>query len=340
MSSNYNALLVGIMKNEGPYVLEWVAHHLAVGFGNILIFSNDCDDQTDRILDRLDEMQLVKHCPNPKGVFAQLGVWQVAALRYATLFNMYIDAQWVLTVDVDEFLEITPGDHRLDDLFDQSPAFDLMSFTVVGYNSSNIKHIGDGSVQGQFLQPQMDIKQLDSADSKKKAAVKTLMRNGIDGAMFRNHRPKINNFSKSDGIWLNGAGRSMPPEFTDQKVNLHPAEKSLGLAHVNHHSLRSMESFLVKADRGDAVTEGRMGLDDAHISKVMTYWKERNVGLEVAKRSPKRPAGYDAIYTKLASDPALKAMHEKALSVHNQKIERIVGTTGGQKLAQIIGYSG
>ena len=63
MSLNYNALLVGIMKNEGPYVLEWVAHHLAVGFGNILIFSNDCDDQTDRILDRLDEMQLVKHCP-------------------------------------------------------------------------------------------------------------------------------------------------------------------------------------------------------------------------------------------------------------------------------------
>lgn len=339
MSSNYDALLVGIMKNEGPYILEWVAHHLAVGFENILIFSNDCDDQTDRILDRLDEMRLVKHCPNPKGIFRHLGVWQVAALRYATIFNMYTDAQWVLTVDVDEFLEIAPGDHRLGDLFGQSPAFDLMSFSVVGYNSSNIKHIGDGSVQAQFLQPQMGIKQLDSAESKKKVAVKTLMRNGIDGAMFRNHRPKIDNFSKSDRIWLNGAGRVMPPEFTDQKVNLHPAEKSFGLAHVNHHSLRSMESFLVKVDRGDAVNEARLGLDDARISKVMSYWKTRNVGLDVAKRSPKKPAGFDEIYTKLASDPALKAMHEKALSAHKQKIERLLGTTGGQKLAQIIGYS-
>jgi hypothetical protein len=339
MSSNFNALLVGIMKNEGPYILEWVAHHLAVGFENILIFSNDCDDQTDRILDRLEEMQLVKHCPNPKGVFAQLGAWQVAALRYARIFNIYTDAQWVLTVDVDEFLEITPGDHRLCDLFDQSPTFELMSFTVVGYNSSNIKHIGDGSVQEKFLQTQMDIKQLNHVESNKKAAVKTLMRNGIDGLMFRNHRPKIDNFSKSDHVWLNGAGRSMPPEFTDQKVNLHLAENSLGLAHVNHYSLRSMEAFMVKADRGDAVNEVKMGLDDARISKVMAYWKDRNVGLDVAKRYSKRPAGYDAIYTKLASDPALKAMHEEALSVHNQKIERLLGTTGGQKLAKVIGYT-
>lgn len=338
MSSNNNALLVGIMKNEGPYILEWVAHHLAVGFESILIFSNDCDDHTDRILDRLDEMGLIKHCPNPKGIFAQLGVWQVAALRYATIFNMYIDAQWILTVDVDEFLEITPGEHRLGDLLDQSPDFDLMSFTVVGYNSSNIKHIGDGLVQDKFLQPQIDIKQLDSAESKKKAAVKTLMRNGINGAMFRNHRPKIDNFSKTDRVWLNGAGKAMPPEFTDQKVNLFAAEKSFGLAHVNHHSLRSMESFMVKADRGDAVNEGRLGLDDARISKVMTYWKERNVGLDVAKRSPKRPSGYTEIYTRLTSDPALKAMHEKALSAHNQKIERLLKTTGGQKLAQEIGY--
>ena len=338
MPSNHNALLVGIMKNEGPYILEWIAHHLALGFDNILIFSADCDDQTDRMLDRLEDMRLIKHCPNPKRIFKQLGVWHVAALRYASTFNMYADADWVLAVDVDEFLEIEPGNHQLSDLFEHSPKFDLMSFTVVGYNSSNIKHIGDGSVQDQFFQSQMDIKELASSKSTKRSAVKTLMRNGIKGSMFRNHRPKIDNFSKSDHVWLNGAGKSMPAEFTDQKINLHPAKGSLGIAHVNHHSLRSMESFMVKVDRGDAVNDAKMGLDDARISNVMTYWKKRNAGLDVAKRKPKRPAGYNEIYSNLANDPSLKAMHEEALSVHNQKIDRILGTSGGQKLAQIIGY--
>ncbi|WP_254054580.1 glycosyltransferase family 2 protein [Roseovarius sp. EL26] len=326
------------MKNEGPYVLEWIAHHLAIGFDNIMIFSADCDDQTDRMLDRLEEMRLIKHCPNPKRIFKQLGVWHVAALRYATMFNMYTDSDWVLAIDVDEFLEITPGNHHLNDLFEQSPAFDLMSFTVVGYNSSNIKHIGDGSVQGQFFQGQMDINDLNNPAGKKSAAVKTLGRNGIPGAMFRNHRPKIDNFSQTDQVWLNGAGNAMPPEFTDRKVNLHPAENSIGLAHVNHHSLRSMESFMVKVDRGDAVNEAKMGLDDARIANVVTYWNKRNAGLDVAKRIPEKPADYDAVYKKLKSDPALSAMHETALNVHSQKIERILTTEGGRKLAEIIGY--
>ena len=48
-------LVLSTMKNEGPFVLEWVAHHRAIGFDGFVIFSNDCTDGTDRILDRLDD---------------------------------------------------------------------------------------------------------------------------------------------------------------------------------------------------------------------------------------------------------------------------------------------
>ena len=47
-------VIVTPMKNEGPFILEWVAHNLAIGADEIAIFSNDCTDGSDALLDRLD----------------------------------------------------------------------------------------------------------------------------------------------------------------------------------------------------------------------------------------------------------------------------------------------
>ncbi|MEL6427490.1 MAG: glycosyltransferase family 2 protein, partial [Pseudomonadota bacterium] len=61
------ALIVTTMRNEGPYILEWLAHHRAVGFTDFLVFSNDCDDGTDALLDRLHELGQIVHCRTKKG---------------------------------------------------------------------------------------------------------------------------------------------------------------------------------------------------------------------------------------------------------------------------------
>ncbi len=44
------------MKNEGPFIVEWVAHNLAIGVDDIAVFSNDCSDGSDALLDRLNAM--------------------------------------------------------------------------------------------------------------------------------------------------------------------------------------------------------------------------------------------------------------------------------------------
>lgn len=45
--------IVSTMKNEGPFILEWIAHHRAIGVDDFLIYTNDCTDGTDRLLDAL-----------------------------------------------------------------------------------------------------------------------------------------------------------------------------------------------------------------------------------------------------------------------------------------------
>ena len=64
---------VSMMKDEGPYVLEWVAHHLALGFTDLVVYTNDCSDGTDEMLLRLEALGLVHHRRNdiPEGLRPQ-----------------------------------------------------------------------------------------------------------------------------------------------------------------------------------------------------------------------------------------------------------------------------
>ena len=71
---------VSMMKDEGPFVIEWVAHHLAIGFTDLVVYTNDCSDGTDDMLIRLEELGLCHHRRNviPQGIRPQ-----PSALNYA-----------------------------------------------------------------------------------------------------------------------------------------------------------------------------------------------------------------------------------------------------------------
>ncbi|MCT8160404.1 glycosyltransferase family 2 protein [Pseudoruegeria sp. SHC-113] len=338
MQPSDNALLLSIMKNEGPYLLEWVAHHRAVGFGRIMVFTNDCDDLTDRILDRLDAKGWLRHSPNPRSIMHKRASIQVAALRYATLFNYYRDAEWICFLDADEFLDITPGAHRLPDMFDAMDPFDVISFTVLGHNSDGQREIGDGSVQGRFTRTIAPRDVLNDPAKKRRGAVKSMMRNPMPGAMFRNHRPKIDGFSQMGKRWSDGSGRDFSPAFTDVKVNEIEVAGTMEIAHVNHYSIRSAESYLVKVDRGDIIYENHLNLDAEKIQGALAYWKKRNVGLDNPQHVPPKPEGYSEILAELQGDALLAEMHEESLARHRAKAQRVLETEGGQILAKEMGY--
>ncbi len=57
--------IVTTMKNEGPFILEWIAYHRAIGFDDILVYTNDCTDGTDTMLDLLQTKGIVQHRDNP-----------------------------------------------------------------------------------------------------------------------------------------------------------------------------------------------------------------------------------------------------------------------------------
>ena len=119
------ALIVTCMRNEAPFLLEWIAYHRAIGFTDFLIYSNDCDDGTDDLLDRLAELGIVIHERNRAGGKKTV---QWRALSRAQNHPIMAQVDWIFGADVDEFLNIHVGGGQLNDLLAASP--DTQGFAV------------------------------------------------------------------------------------------------------------------------------------------------------------------------------------------------------------------
>ena len=96
------AAAVVTAKNEGCYLLEWVAHHRAVGFEHVFIYTNDNSDGSDALLDALGRTPFVTVIRNEVG---RLASPQVKAYEHSIhLLRALRDFEWVSYFDVDEFL--------------------------------------------------------------------------------------------------------------------------------------------------------------------------------------------------------------------------------------------
>ena len=91
-------------RNEGPYILDWVAHHLALGVEDFFIYTNDNTDGSDRLLELLAGNGLIRLYRNhvAPGVGPQLKAY-AHALQFVPEI---LDFEWVSMMDVDEYLMI------------------------------------------------------------------------------------------------------------------------------------------------------------------------------------------------------------------------------------------
>lgn len=331
MARKVKYMIVAAMKNEGPYILEWVSHHLALGFQHIVVVTNDCDDGTTRILDRLAELGHVTHVPNPKMLHRNRGAWHVSALRYSRLLNIVRDAEWVMHCDADEFLQLKTEEKSLDYLLECFGTTDVVSFTSMPFNSSGQKKLRNAPVVVQFTQNSKSYNDTDANAAPIRNAIKTMFRNEIDFRTRRSHRPHLHDFSKRNLIWRNGSGKTMDHEFTDGDDKGIDALVSVEFAQLNHYAIRSIESFLLKLDRGDA-----MGTD--RLNNWLRYWNSYNqVGdddFRWVKPSELSLEHYDTFL----QDPELAELHERAYASHASKVARILETKEGKKMAEALGY--
>lgn len=96
------ATVVSAIKNEGPWLIEWIAHYKALGFDNIIIYYNDCSDGSAELLQALARANEIIAIEN---VVAPAFSPQRQAFAHALLLlRLTHEAEWVSFLDSDEFL--------------------------------------------------------------------------------------------------------------------------------------------------------------------------------------------------------------------------------------------
>jgi hypothetical protein len=325
-------LLITVMRNEGPYILEWIAHHFTLGIDDLLIFTNSCTDNTDKILDRLEILMphRVKHQPNPKVMFPDRGKWHIMGLRYAGHFGRYKAADWLYVTDADEFLNLKDGINDLDGFFEAAGPADAVSFTSIAFNSNGKKHASRQPVTHRFTETTHDFETASLTKRPIHTGIKTLYRNSISGPR-RPHRPVTLDFSKTGLKWVDGSGVELPPSLTDGSHKHMDGFGTCDFAQVNHYIIKSAAEFLLKSDRGDAVNPERLGASES-------YWTHSNQTGVLDQTGVGLSKDAQEMYDYLLSDPELRALHEESFELRETQLSNILKTEEGEKLARSIGY--
>lgn len=312
---------VSMMKDEGPFVLEWVAHHLAVGFTDLLVYTNDCSDGTDDMLFRLEELGLAHHRLNdiPEGIRPQ-----PSALKYAQADPLVRASDWLLVFDADEFLCIRHGDGSLDGM--------ITSAKDVGANGIVItwRIFGSGGVHEWSRAPVTE-QYLYAAPPmwNKGWGVKTLFQFDPDRWKLGIHRPKIKNKELKTEFpetvkWLNGSGRPMEDYFKFRGWRSIVRTVGYDWAQMNHYAVKSIDSYAIRKFRGNVNLK-----KDKYNSD---YWalQDRN---EVHDDSILRHAERrEKIMDQLLADPVLNKLHFAAVERAEARLDEFKATPAYNEL--------
>lgn len=307
-------VIVTTMKNEGPFILEWIAYHRAIGFDDFLVYTNDCTDGTDTMLDLLQTKGIVQHRDNPFGGTDLKP--QHAALQAAEKEVLVKKAKWIACIDVDEYINIKTGDGTLDDLFAALPDANMISMTWRLFGNSDIHRYLDRPITRQFTRCAPEF----ARKPHQAWGFKTLFQNvGI----FRKlgvHRPKGLNSQLWDQInWVNGSGNPLPKEHYRNAWRSTAETYGYDLVALNHYAVRSAESFLVKRDRGRVNHVDR--------DQGLAYWFRMNNNAEEDHSIQRTLPALEKELAALKSDPDIVAMHDHCVKMHSAKIEELRATS-------------
>ena len=298
------------MKDEGPFILEWIAWHKSIGIQDFVVFTNDCSDGTDLILDRLEEMGYLRHLPNP-ALATDSTYFQPIALNYVQHLREWRRADFFISMDVDEFINIRVGDGKMTDLLAATGYFDALSMSELNHGSNSVAAFRDALVTEQFPKHQTE------TPGKWKAlrGVKTIVRLSDKLERARNHRPDFR-LSDEAVIWRDGSARHLTTLADDPTLNGIDVRGTYDLVVLDHFPLRSLDSYLIKMFRGDVVIKKN------RVSQ--RYWRLRNQNEQATSGFERQQKGFRRELKKLMADKTLASLHQKACEIHTKRAKDLL----------------
>ncbi len=301
-SPHGSLVALSTMKDEGPYVVEWVAHHLAVGFTEVMVYTNDCSDGTDALLKRLQALDTgVYHRENviPEGMKPHPSMLKLAADE-----EIVVNSDWLLVLDADEFMCINHPSHTLDGLVTDLNAMNAHAIVLTWriFGSSGVRDWSRAPITDQFTRAAPEF-------WNKGWGTKTMLKFDPKYLRLGMHRPIIKSQHKETDypesvLWVNGSGRPLEEWFKFRGWRSIRRTVGYDWAQINHYAIKSMGAYSLRKFRGNANLK-----KDKYNSD---YWslQDRNEveDLNIAHHRDRRAQ----IMAELLKDDEVRHLHEAA----------------------------
>lgn len=306
MKPMQTTLLISPMRNEGPFILEWLAWHRAIGFDDILILSNDCTDGSDNLLDALAARGLLTHLRHEpdQGSFALRSAFKTA--RRSPLIET---ADWVMVLDADEFLIIHDG--GVQDLIARhtpAPLGIAIHWQCFGDNGHEIWE--PGLLRQQFTR-------CGPTQSPANMRFKSIFRNPTRFASFSSHTPlEFNDTWGDENIWITSDGQRL------NKINLTSNDRvqSTAMRRITH-DVAQVNHYAVKAQ--NCLTERRAKWQSSN--RDYRYNEEfiarYNINTHSDHSALSREADFEAAYRPLIEDPELAALEAACIKAYQAALK-------------------
>ena len=233
----YELAIVAILKNEAPYIKEWIDYHLLAGVEHFYLYDNDSEDNLREVLQPYIKADVVD-CESVEGKNAQMFVYNAAVDK------LKFECRYLAFIDADEFL-LPRGSKSVKDVLhevlDADP--DAVALTVnwhvFGSGKQEKADFSRGVIE-RFLYRTPDDFEVDKQLGN--SHIKTIANpRGIELMLIPHFAKYFNGLKAVDE---NG---NVISSYFNTSV---PDEKII----INHYYIKSKEEFIQKVSRGRADT--------------------------------------------------------------------------------------
>ena len=302
-----DSTLIAAVRNDGPFLLEWVAYHRAIGFKRIVLFSDTGADQSGPLLQALataDQIELIDNTDIPAGAPSD-------HRTRAYLRALDTCQGWTLVLDTDEYLNIHAGDGTLTDLIAATPDADLISpmWRVFGQGEERV--FTDAPILPRYV----DAAPAARARARHHTGIKTLFQAKLPVTRLRPHRPELTN-PEAQVLWVDGSGDDVTDILRSDGWNLPDRAPAYANAQINKYPLRSAEVFVLTNlwDRSWRQAAPALPLE---AFGPLNAFEERDRTIQRML-----PAVLTQIET-LMADPAIAAGHSQTVTAYSGAIGQI-----------------
>lgn len=231
----------GIVYNEAPYLLEWIAFHLVQGFEHFYIGDHDSDDGTTALLESLQTLGYVTRLFHPRleQANAQTRIYtEIVQLARRS-------ADLVAFIDADEYLVPTdPGDRAASVVCEllSSPANAAIGFNWRMFGSAGRIEPGEGALIQRFLT-------CNAPDAKINRHIKSAVKPECV-ATIAAHRATL----LPGARYVNAAGEPRAYDKTSGFAREIPAID--GRVRIHHYVIKSYREFIERKARRGRATVG------------------------------------------------------------------------------------